>query len=122
MGRYSDILMNHFLSPRNAGPMQDPDRIGLVGIPGQGPFMVVCLRLDGDRVTEARFQTHGCGATIAAGSMLTELVAHRSVRECLALTAEHLTAALGGVPPDKVHCPALAVAALRAALPEPAVA
>jgi hypothetical protein len=32
------------------------------------------------------------------------------------LTAEELVAALDGVPPDKLHCPALAIAALRDAL------
>jgi nitrogen fixation NifU-like protein len=116
MGKYSDILMDHFFAPRNGGRMEGPDRVGQAGTPGQGPFMVLYLRLDGDRVTEARFQTYGCGPAIAAGSMLTVLVTGRTVAECLALTAEELTEALGGVPPEKQHCPALAIQALRAAL------
>jgi NifU-like protein involved in Fe-S cluster formation len=116
MGLYSDVLMDHFLSPHNSGKLEGADRIGLVGVPGQGPFMIVYLRLDHERVVEARFQTHGCGPTIAAGSLLTEMIRNRPVQECLALTAEQLTDALGGVPPDKRHSPALAIAALRAAL------
>jgi nitrogen fixation NifU-like protein len=76
------------------------------------------LRLAGDRVTEAMFQTHGCGATIAAGSMLTEMVRNRSVTDCLALSADQLVEALGGVPADKRQCPILAVTALRVALQE----
>ena len=71
------------------------------------------LRLEGDRVAAARFHTYGCGATIAAGSMLTELILGRTVAECRAVTADALAAALGGFPPDKLHCPELAVAALR---------
>lgn len=104
------------MSPRNQGRMDSPDRVGIAGTPGQGPFMVLCLRLRDDVVVEAKYQTHGCGATIAARSMLTELIMNRSADECRAMTAEQLTEALGGVPPDKQHCPVLAVTALHNAL------
>ncbi len=116
MGSYSDTLMDHFTSPRNSGPMKAADHIGLVGTPGNGPFMLLCSRMQGNVVLEARYQTYGCGPSIAAGSMLTEMIKNRTVEECLAFTTEQLTEALGGVPPDKLHCPALAIGALRAAL------
>jgi nitrogen fixation NifU-like protein len=116
MGKYSDILMDHFTSPRNSGPMQAPDLIGLVGTPGQGPFLLLCLRVKDGIVVEARFQTYGCGPTIAAGSLLTEMITDRPIADCSAITPEQLTEALGGVPPDKLHSPALAVGALHAAL------
>lgn len=116
MGRFSEILMDHFTYPRNSGVLEAPDRVGLAGRPGQGPFMALHLKLDGRTVAAARFQTYGCGASIAAGSMLTELIIGRTVGECRALTAERLSEALGGFPPDKQHCPVLAVAALNHAL------
>jgi hypothetical protein len=40
----------------------------------------------------------------------------RPVAECLAITADDVIAALEGVPPNKLHGPALAVQALREAL------
>jgi nitrogen fixation protein NifU and related proteins len=43
-------------------------------------------------------------------------VVGRSIDDCRELTAEDLIEALDGVPPDKLHCPALAIAALRDAL------
>jgi nitrogen fixation NifU-like protein len=110
--------MGHFLSPRNCGKMDAPDRVGLVGAPGQTLFMLLCLRMEGDTGVDARYQTNGCGASIAAGSVLTEMVKGRTVVQCLDLTAEEVGAALGGVPPDKAHCPVLAVTALRNALRE----
>jgi nitrogen fixation NifU-like protein len=116
MSGFSDILMEHFQSPRNQGPMEAPDRIGLVGTPGQGPFLLLCVRLKDGYVTQARYQTYGCGASIACGSMLTEMIIGRAIAECLALTPEQLIDALGGVPPHKQHCPAMAIGALRAAL------
>jgi nitrogen fixation NifU-like protein len=116
MGKYSETLMDHFQSPRNSRVMDAPDLVGRVGELGRGPFMVLYLRMSGDRVERATFQTYGCGSTIACGSVLTELVAGRSAPECLALTPEDLVAALDGVPEDKLHGPAMAVAALRDAL------
>lgn len=116
MGTYSDALMDHFSSPRNSGPMEDPDLVGRAGAPGKGPFMAVFIKLAGEGVGAARFQTYGCGVSIAAGSALTEMIIGRAVRDCLGLTAQDVVDALDGVPPDKAHCPVLAIAALRDAL------
>jgi NifU-like protein involved in Fe-S cluster formation len=116
MGRFSEVLMDHFNSPRNSGVLEAPDRIGRAGAAGQGPYLTLYLKLDGQVIAAARFQTYGCGASIAAGSMLTEMVIGRSVADCLALTADQLSEALGGFPPDKLHCPIMAVTALRDAL------
>jgi len=116
MKRFSDILMDHFNSPRNRGRLDNPDRVGVGGVPGNGPYLVLTIRLRGEIVTEAKCETHGCGVTIASASMLTELLANRSLNECRSITAERLTRELGGVPADKAHGPALAVAALQNAI------
>jgi len=118
MGAYSDILMDHFTAPRNSGAMDSPDATGHVGSPGRGPFLILYLHMKGNEILAAKFQTYGCGPTIACGSVLTEMIAGRSVAECLELTAQTLIDALDGVPPDKLHSPALAIAALRDALKE----
>ena len=96
--------------------MEAPDRVGIAGTPGHGPYVAVYLRLTGDVISEARFQTHGCGVSIACGSMLTELITDLAVSDCLELTPEHLSEALEGVPATKLHCPVLAISALKNAL------
>jgi NifU-like protein involved in Fe-S cluster formation len=107
--------MEHFQEPRNLGRMDLADRTGRAAISGGAQFAIY-LRIDGDRVVQAKFESFGCGVTVAAGSALTELVEGRSVADCLAITPDQLAEALGGVPPDKRHCPMLAVAALQDAL------
>jgi NifU-like protein involved in Fe-S cluster formation len=116
MSRFSDTLMDHFNSPRNRGRLENPDRVGIGGTPGQGPYLILMLRVQDGRVIEAKCDSHGCGVTIAAGSILTELVINRQLDSCRGITADELTSALGGVPSDKAHCPALAAAALRNAI------
>jgi nitrogen fixation NifU-like protein len=116
MGQFSETLMDHFNSPRNCRRMETPNLVGLAGTPGNGPYVALYIRLDDDSIIESCFQTHGCGVSIACGSMLTELITHRSITECLELTPERLSAALDGVPATKLHCPVLAIAALKDAL------
>jgi NifU-like protein involved in Fe-S cluster formation len=116
MGKYSDTLMDHSTSPRNAGAMESPDLVGHAGEIGRGPFLILYLKMGGGRVASATFQTYGCGVAIASGSALTEAIAGRTVAECLDLTYEDIVAALDGVPCDKLHGPALAIAALRRTL------
>ena len=116
MAKYSDTLTDHVLAPRNGGSIENADLIGHAGVPGRGAFMILYLRLEDERVAAAKYHTVGCGPTIASGSMLTEMIVGRTVEECREITSEKLIAALDGVPADKLHCPALAIAALRDAL------
>jgi NifU-like protein involved in Fe-S cluster formation len=116
MGKYSETTMDHVMAPRNGGVMESPDLTGHAGTPGRGAFMILFLRLQGDRVASAKYHTVGCRPTIACGSALSELVVGRSIEECRGLTAGHVISALDGVPLDKLHCPAMAIAALRDAL------
>jgi len=116
MSHYSETVMEHFLEPRNWGQLEKPDCVGVAGSPGRGRFLVLQVRLTGDQISEVRFQSHGCGATIASGSMLSEMILKRSIAESLNISAEELTAALGGLPPDKKHCSGFAIAALHNAI------
>jgi nitrogen fixation NifU-like protein len=112
---YSDKVVAEFYNPKNLGLMLDPDAYGRVLGPC-GDTMEIYLRLDGDRIVKAAFMTDGCGATVACGSMLTQLVEGASLEKATTITPEALTRALGGLPQDHTHCALLAVNTLRAAL------
>jgi len=64
---------------------------------------------------EARFQAYGCGPTIAAASVATELVAGRAVEDLLVLKAQEIEDALDGLPEDRKHAAEVAAGAMRAA-------
>ena len=118
MPRFSAKLMDHFSAPRNGGRLDAPDRVGVAGTPPQGPFMRLELRVRDGIITDARFQTYGCGPAIASGSALTELVIGRPAADARTVTADQLIAALDGIPDDKRHCADMAIVALRDALKE----
>jgi NifU-like protein involved in Fe-S cluster formation len=116
MAKYSETLTEHAVAPQNGGVIEDANLTGHSGSPGRGAFMILYLELDDERIAAAKYHTVGCGPTIASGSILTEMIQGRTIQECRKLTAQHLIDALDGVPPDKLHCPALAIGALKDAL------
>jgi NifU-like protein involved in Fe-S cluster formation len=113
--RYSPTLVDHFLNPRNAGLMQDPDGVGEEEYAGCGDLTRFFLRVRQGRVAEARFQTYGCGPTIAAASLASELATGRLVEDLIAIKAHEIEDALGGLPEDRKHAAEVAAGAVRAA-------
>ena len=111
--RFSDILMDHFQSPRNQGRMDSPDVVGIAGVPGQGRYLILYLRLNAGRISQATFEAHGCSVTISVNA---EIVTERRPQECADLTPQNLIDALDGIPPDKHDCAGFALHALRDAL------
>ena len=113
--RYSATLVEHFLNPRNAGLMRNADGTGSDEYDGCGDLTRFYLRVREGRLAEARFQAYGCGPTIAAASVATELVAGRTVEDLTLLKAQEIEDALDGLPDDRRHAAEVAAGAMRAA-------
>jgi nitrogen fixation protein NifU and related proteins len=112
---YSQIAQEHFHHPRRVGPLEGATHRGTAGTPGDGPYVVIWLRVEGDHITKAAYQTYGCPAAIASASMAVELIEGQTIGEALTLSEGALTKALDGLPEGKDHCPRLAVRAVQAA-------
>ena len=116
MGPYSEKVMDHFMDPRNMGDIKDADAVGTVGNPACGDVMRLYIKVEGDKITEAKFKTFGCGAAIATSSMATEMIKDKSLEEARKITNEAVAEALDGLPPNKMHCSVLAQEAIEAAI------
>jgi nitrogen fixation protein NifU and related proteins len=112
---YSETVIEHFRAPRNVGMMRSPDAVGESQDATCGDLARFHLRVIDGRVAEARFQTYGCGPSIAASSLATQLAQGRPVAELAELTAAVVEQALGGLPEDRRHAATLVVEALHAA-------
>jgi nitrogen fixation NifU-like protein len=113
---YSDIIQDHFENPRNVGIIEGAEAEALVSNPACGDMMHLYLRIEQERITDAKCKIMGCPAAIAAGSVTTELLIGRAVEEALELSRAEVNTALGGLSPQKVHTSVLAEDAVRAAL------
>jgi len=113
---YSQKVMEHFLDPHNMGDMPDANGVGTVGNPVCGDVMKIYLKIEDNRIVDARFKTFGCGAAIATSSMITDLVKGKTIEEAMAMTNKAVAEALDGLPPIKMHCSVLAEEGVRAAI------
>ncbi len=113
---YSDKVMDHFTNPRNVGEIENADGVGEVGNAKCGDIMKIYLKIDDGIITDAKFNTFGCGAAIATSSMATEMIKGKTIEEALKLTNKAVAEALDGLPPVKMHCSVLAEEGVRTAL------
>jgi len=112
---YSEKVIERWLNPKYMEEMESPQGHGKV-TGTCGDTVQIFLRIDNNRITDARFITDGCATTIAAGGMACELAMEKPFREAFKITKEIILEQLGGLPDESIHCALLASDALRAAL------
>ncbi len=95
--------------------MRDPDGVGEDEYAGCGDLARFFLRVREGRAAEIRFQTYGCGPTIAAASAASEILKERSVEDLAQVKAEEIERALDGLPDDRKHAADVVAGAVRAA-------
>ena len=113
---YSAKLLDHFEHPRNVGEIAGANASARVENPACGDIMQLTLKLTDGRISDARYRTRGCVASIACGSALTEMLIGLTLAEAAAFRREALVAAVGGLPNESTHASHLAMDALKAAL------
>jgi nitrogen fixation NifU-like protein len=116
MAFYSEKVMEHFANPRNVGEIKDADGVGEVGNPVCGDMMTFYIKVKDDKIEDVKFKTFGCGAAIAVSSMVSEMALGKTVGEVMAITNDDVAKALGGLPPNKLHCSNLGADALHKAI------
>jgi len=115
-GPYNEIVMDHFMNPRNVGEIKNADAVGEAGSAQCGDSMKLYLKIESGIIRDAKFMTFGCGAAIASSSMMTELLKGRSIDDALKLTNGEVLKALGGLPEAKIHCSVMAEEAVMSAI------
>lgn len=113
---YSQTIVEHIANPRNVGELENPSGRGDAFNEACMDRLLLTIRIEADSITEAKVKASGCPPTIAAASVLTELIIGRSLAQAEALTRKDVEEALEHLPAMKKHCSALAIDALRMAV------
>ena len=113
---FNENVIDHFISPRNAGTMPDADAVGSSGDPRCGDALTLYIKVNDNVITDVSFLVFGCVAAIATSSMTTVLVKGETLEAASQLTDEDITNALGGLPEHKLHCSVLGADALKNAI------
>ena len=131
---YRDVILDHNKRPRNFGRLDPADAQADGHNPLCGDKLTVTVQLDGDRVSDLKFDGKGCAISVASASLMSEAVKGRTRPEIARLfECVHATltrhdyepplsigklAALSGVRefPARVKCASLCWHTLNAAL------
>ena len=115
-GEFTDLVIDHFMCPRNVGSMPDADGEGTSGDPGCSDSLTIYIKVKDNIITDISFLVFGCVAAVASSSMTTELAKGKTLEEALRITNTDIADALGGLPEYKMHCSVLGATALKNAI------
>ena len=117
---YSDKVKDHFMNPRNFlfgdESQFDYDAVGTVGNPVCGDQMKMYIKVEENKITDARWKTYGCASAIASTSALSEMIKGKTIDEALKIDAKAIDDYLGNLPKHKFHCSVLGHQALADAV------
>ena len=115
---YNDAVLEHYNNPKNVGSLDKTAAdvgTGLVGAPECGDVMKLQIRVEDEKIVDAKFKTFGCGSAIASSSLATEWVKGKTINEAFEIKNTEIVEELA-LPPVKIHCSVLAEDAIKAAI------
>ena len=113
---FSEMVLEHFQRPRNAGELAGATAVVEVSNPVCGDVLRLAVIVEAGVVREARFLCRGCTASIASASVLTEKMKGRGVSELKEVHAAEIAGELGGLPAASFHAAQLAEDGVKAIL------
>lgn len=120
---YNKQVMKHFLNPRYARKMKNPDATGRIRNDMCGDIMEVYLKIDdkgknkkNPKIKDISFQTLGCAAAIAASDVLCELAKGKTLKKAKKIKRSDIIKKLKSLPAIKLHCSVLGERTLHDAI------
>ena len=114
---YSEKVVDHLNNPRNMGSFKKDEQgvgTGIVGAPECGDVMKLQIKVQDDKIVDAKFKTFGCGSAIASSSLFAEWLKGKTIQEAGTIKNTDIVQELN-FPPGKIHCLVLAEDAIKAA-------
>ena len=115
---YSPKVIELFRNPKNLGRIEGADAEATAGSLACGDMIAIYLKVNkkNEKIINAKFESYGCAANIAAANILTEMIKGMTLRKAWQISWRQISDELGGLPAVKYHCGILAVGALRRAI------
>ncbi len=95
---YREELLDHYHNPVNYGVLEEADVDIELDNPTCGDMVHFTLRLDNEgRVSDVRFEGHGCVVSMASSSMFTEWIKGKTPQEIAAMNLDDIQEMMGGI-------------------------
>ncbi|MDP9491248.1 MAG: SUF system NifU family Fe-S cluster assembly protein [Actinomycetota bacterium] len=116
---YREVILDHYKNPRGHGVIEDADASaeGMNPLCGDEVAIYVEFGDDGETIEEVKFSGRGCAISLAATSMLMEMVQGRTATEVGELSRDELLEEIGiPLTPIRLKCALLGLGVLKVAL------
>lgn len=113
---YKDEILDHYRHPQNFGKLKNATHGAAFTNASCGDEISIELVLEGDIITGAAFTGRGCAMSVAAASVLTELVKGKTLVEIKKIDLGDIVNLMGEVNPGRQKCVLLPLRAINLAL------
>jgi nitrogen fixation NifU-like protein len=115
---YRENILDHYRHPRNKGRLEHATHTHEEHNPVCGDIIRIDLHVnEEDVIDEVRFEGEGCAISQASASMLTEMIAGKTLEEAKELSKQDILEALGiEIGPVRLKCALLSLKVLKAGI------
>ncbi len=113
---YSDIVIDHWLNPRNFGRMEEFDGYSDKCTASCGDSMWFWIKVNNNLIQKASYVSDVCIGSVTSGSILAEMIKGKTIGSALRISKDDILKELGGLPVQFVHCAKLAKDTLNMAI------
>jgi nitrogen fixation protein NifU and related proteins len=114
---YADKAIEYFLNRKNMGIIPDADHVSELTGPC-GDTMKIYLKVENDRIQDAKIQVLGCPGAVASAMAAMELIRGMTMDEAMKVKDAEVFSMLEDLPDQKQHCIRLTVKTLQKAIEE----
>lgn len=113
---YREVIIEHYKNPAHRGRLEPHDITFEDSNPLCGDHIIIDLRVGADgKVTDARFDGHGCAISQASADLLLDAVIGKPIDEIKALGKQDILDMLGiELGPVRLKCALLSLKVLKA--------
>ncbi|MBX3097256.1 MAG: iron-sulfur cluster assembly scaffold protein, partial [Fimbriimonadaceae bacterium] len=105
----SPSAARHAANPQHAGALQNATHSGSGGVPGDGPYITLWLKVESDCIEDVGFACNGCPSSMATGSVMTSVLLGRTLDQARLINANDILLVLQALPEGKEYYADLAV-------------
>ena len=114
---YNARLLDHSKNPRNFGKLDSPDLSHEESNSLCGDRIRMEARIEDNKIKDVRFEGRGCAISIAAASILSEMLKDKSIEECNNFSDDQLIKAMEApVKKTRMSCALLSLKVFRSAI------
>ncbi|MEW6528678.1 MAG: Fe-S cluster assembly sulfur transfer protein SufU [Candidatus Micrarchaeota archaeon] len=119
MDIYIERVLELHKNPKNFGEIEDAEIKKTDYNPSCGDMISIFVKLDKDKIKDAKFKGHGCAISTASASLLTEYIKGKKIINLLKIGQKEIFSLIGidlSKNPSRIKCAILPLTALKAGI------